>query len=432
MIRAAFATIATVVFPLSGFAGTLPTYSELELQARGNPTGAGFNLPNESQVTNQRPAINDTRQVAFTYTDINFDKPIWFGQGGVGTTVSQSFFLASDASINNSGDVVWRVSGDGANDGVWRAVSGVPALLTNGPGGATAWDAPRIADNGRIGYRPTVLGTQQYTIRETDGSFTNVAFDDGVTYDFLASPAFNNNGSFSARVFDAAMGGQAQIRRIDDNGAFAILAIPENGVTGFLNNTDLNDSGQVAYEAFMSGGVELIVLADESGQTTIAQSGAGGTFDDIATFGPAVNNNGIVAFRATQNGIDGVFIGDGTTTAPVALVGDSMQTDEGLAQITGFSSGIDINNNGDVVFNAALMHVHTTFSLGRGIVVAIADTGCVAGDLDENGTVEFADADDFVDVLLGIAAADPCRADLNTDGNIDGNDIGFFVGLLLD
>lgn len=426
------AAIVIAFVPSFALAGTLPTYSSLELQARGNAAGAGFNLPSESQVVNQRPAINDSRQVAFTYTDINFDKPVWLGQGGVGTTISQAFFLASDASINNGGDVVWRVSSDGANNGVWKAVNGVPALLTSGPAGTSSWDSPQIANDGRIGYRPTVSGTVQYVIRETDGSFTTVALQNNAPYNFLASPAFNNNGSFSARVFDATMGNQQQIRRIDDDGSSVTLAIPENGVTGFLNNTDVNDPGQVAYEAFMSGSVELIVLADETGQTEIARSGAGGTFDDIATFGPAVNNNGIVAFRATQNGIEGVFIGDGTTTAPVALVGDMMQTDEGLAQITGFSSSVDINNNGDVAFNAALMHVHTTQSLGRGIVVAIADAGCIAGDLDEDGDLDIEDTDEFVDVLLGNTTAELCRADLNTDGFIDGADVSVFVAQLLD
>jgi len=53
-----------------------------------------------------------------------------------------------------------------------------------------------------------------------------------------------------------------------------------------------------------------------------------------------------------------------------------------------------------------------------------------AGDFDASGAVTLTDIPPFVDHLLGLSVADPCIADINGDGTIDGRDIPGFVAAL--
>lgn len=92
------------------------------------------------------------------------------------------------------------------------------------------------------------------------------------------------------------------------------------------------------------------------------------------------------------------------------------------------SAGFGINNSGDPVF---------TDTIGYDVVVVAQSTEATAplvGDIDGNGLVEFADADDLVAALLdplSLTACDADRADVNQDTFVNGLDVQAFVDALL-
>ena len=92
------------------------------------------------------------------------------------------------------------------------------------------------------------------------------------------------------------------------------------------------------------------------------------------------------------------------------------------------SAGFGINNSGDPVF---------TDTIGYDVVVVAQSTEAAApliGDIDGNGLVEFADADDLVAALLdpsSLTACDANRADVNQDTFVNGLDVQAFVDALL-
>lgn len=395
----------------------VPTYSTFELQARANFSTA-FNLPVGAQVVNNRPDINDDGTVTFSFFDLNLDKVMWYGGHGSGSPISQPFYFASDPSLNAAGDIAWRVSEDPDDpDGVWfSAAGGTPQFLTNGPLNSTYWGEPQIIDDGRIAYRATAFGANFYTVYDPGNAgmpFTNVVSESPSTYTFLAVPAVNNVPQFSARVFNAQLNDRQQIRRFNIDGSSTLIAEPGGNVTGFLNNTGINDNGTVAYHAYITGGGDAVYVGDGTGAPQLIASTAAG-FSEIAFFAPVVNNNGLVAFRGTGSAGEGVYVADGTTTAPAIVLGDVVPTPAGPATVIDISSGININNNGDVVCNLELSV--GGLSVGRGIVVAYADATDCAGDITGDSIVDF---DDFA--ALSSCWGAPC-GDLTGDATTDFDD----------
>ncbi len=93
----------------------------------------------------------------------------------------------------------------------------------------------------------------------------------------------------------------------------------------------------------------------------------------------------------------------------------------------------DLNGDGDALDFAEVVPVAVGVNQPSGIaLVSSAAAPCLAGDVDVSGVVDIGDVEPFVDILLEIALPpDPCTADVNGDGDINGLDVAALVGLLV-
>ncbi len=92
----------------------------------------------------------------------------------------------------------------------------------------------------------------------------------------------------------------------------------------------------------------------------------------------------------------------------------------------------DLNDDGDALdFAERIVVADGVTQVGGMVFVAPPAVGCLKGDVDGNSAVNNADIVPMVDILLGnVIPPDPCPADTNNDGLLDGRDIGPFVVLL--
>lgn len=204
------------------------------------------------------------------------------------------FPILSAATINNAGVVAYmRFDGDAGlviNDGSQEDVTD----LTSITGFAAASAKPFINDQGAVGvgWRPGILG-----------NVFRINPDSTVT--MLAT--LDSNGSADFR-----------------------------DISGFAYA--MNDSGQIGALVTLNSGDPAIVLLDDSGATVIDESAfPEGRFNFT---GAAINDAGIVAYKAQEDAPDGVsvFTGDGISPVQKALP---------LPPECGNSgAGPDINNNG--------------------------------------------------------------------------------------
>ncbi|MEO1535400.1 MAG: GC-type dockerin domain-anchored protein [Planctomycetota bacterium] len=415
------AAVVCVLLDASGAAvcasGQLPpSVAGYEVLARGVFDGPGFMLPPFSQVTNITPRINNVGDVTFAYFDVNIDKVAWVN----GQSVSAPFFSTSDPSINDAGTVVWRVSTldpNPLNWGVWthELSTGVTERLTTNPLGASGWGTPTINNAGVIATRA------EFALNDAIGfyngtSFVPVAVDDSIPFTFLGSTlGWNESQHIAVRANRA--GAADGVFVLNDGGAFTPAALEGDvspsgdTITGFLNGVDIDDTGRVAINAFTSGGDEILGV-DSAGAITVYADEDDGIVSDIALFNPRINNDGWIVFRAfNASGEQAIFVGDGADLLEIAAVGTQVDTDAGLATITGFSGGVDINDNGQAVVNAALQGRNG--SLGRAIIRVdiVSDEPCVG---DTNGDGELTPADFNAWVAAFNAQAPAC--DQNGDG----------------
>ncbi len=398
-----------------GATGQLPSsVSGYEVLARGVFDGPGFMLPPFSQVTNVTPRINANGDVTFSYFDANIDKVVWVN----GQSVSAAFFSTSDPNLNDDGLVVWRVTTldpNPLNWGVWThdLSTGVTSRLTTNPLGASGWGTPTINDAGVIATRA------EFALNDAIGfytgtTFTPIAVDDSLPFTFLNSTiGLNESLRISCRGNRA--GAADGVFVFESDGSFTPVVLEGDPspsgdtVTGFLNGTDLNDAGRVAINAFTSGGDEILGV-DADGTITVYADEDDGVVSDIAFFNPRINNDGWIVFRAfNAGGEQAVFVGDGVDLLEIAAVGTQVETDAGLATITGFSGGVDINDAGQALVNAALEGRNG--SLGRAIIRVDIVAACPA-DTNGDGVVS---PQDFNAWIVAFNSQSPA-CDQNGDG----------------
>jgi hypothetical protein len=154
---------------------------------------------------------------------------------------------------------------------------------------------------------------------------------------------------------------------------------PGGGKFDFAQNPWINDVGDVAFGAHVSGEpcidfdvpqsqrifcAESVYVRERATGTirSIAHQGApapgGGVFR--LAFGPVVNNRGEILFigdltPAPGTGTAlGVFLHTGSRTISVARPGDPLPGGGSLAAASFFVSNYDLNDRGDIAFNASL------------------------------------------------------------------------------
>ena len=84
----------------------------------------------------------------------------------------------------------------------------------------------------------------------------------------------------------------------------------------------------------------------------------------------------------------------------------------------GTNNQVGDSNNGIDISNVTITRAFTD-----------PNVGCVLGDVNLSGQVDFNDIPEFVSVLLG--SMFQCEADCDQDGIVDFNDIPLFVDILL-
>lgn len=373
MLRAMI-TLVPLVATSVAVPAAVPSYTEPALQARSNIVD-GYNLPPNSSFNSKTPALADTGQVAISLGIVGGDTNtvgLFLGVNGAGGVVwsdSGGAFI-SDCTLNDAGLAVFELSFI-TPDGLYfyDASDGSSGLLTDKPLGASSWTSPTVNDAGAVGYRASFLG--DYAWVSWDGEVTppihaaDTGVDAGSPYWYLFTPAFNDQRVIAGKVALASDHNADQIVRCDASGVCDVVAEdqtanPSSPYTGFDNSVGFDDSGRVAFKAATDDGEDGIYLTDGTTTVTIATT-AMPEISAFEYFAPRSNNRGQVVFRAIDDaGLQAIFVGDGTTLQRVVTEHDVVPTDLGPGRIdqnddsTVFGGNPVINDRGDVAFAATL------------------------------------------------------------------------------
>ena len=366
------------------------------------------------------PAINDLGQAAFraflTGTSGDDDNVgIFRGSGGGITQIARAGQAAPDANgtfssflapqLNDTGQAAFRATltgtagGNNDDTGIFRGSgNGITQIAR---AGQAAPDANGIFsnfsanhafnDSGQVAFRAGLTGTSGGgddnvgIFRGSGGGITQIvrrgqaAPDANGTFDFFgSSPALNNvgqvgfwailagtSGNESEGIFRGNGGGLTQIARRGQ-------ATPDaNGTFSSFNNPVLNDSGQAAFRAILTGtnGGDSdnrgIFRGSGGGITQIARTGqaapdANGTFSSLDG-SPVLNDSGQVAFFASLIGTSGgnsddrgIFTGDGIDLIQVVREGDSLAGGV-VTQVSLNAVGRDsLNEHGQIAYLVTL------------------------------------------------------------------------------
>ena len=379
-------TRVTLLATLSGAAlGAVPQYDAPQLQARANFSGA-YNLPNAAFFTNASPEINDLRRVVFRLGVISGtnSQGVWYGGDGQGSILYLSPNVedsrVGDPSISNTNEIVTDQS-NASPSGVIRIApdSGSATVLINPgfPFGVEAFSTVQVNDSGQIGFRGRVGFLGNIWVSWSNGQQVAHAAEIGVDptspYSFLFTPAFNNARQIAGKVRLApGLGNERpdQIRVFNSDGTSSLIAEDRDSnisspYSAFDNSVALTSDGRVAFIANLVAGGRGVFLSDGVNTVTIATTAHPGV-SNIEFFRPAANDHGLVVFRA--------FNGAGKRASSPATDHPGGSRDAGRhradrhrpPQISennpndpAFGGSPGVNNNGDVVFSAALIRPAT-------------------------------------------------------------------------
>jgi len=388
----------------------LPDYLTFELQARSSPAG-NFNLPSGASINSATVDLNDagllTIRVALP-TGIpgdDFTRHVFVGSNGAGFVVSEGPVgsLVSDPRTSPDGKVWYAVNFQGGDPqaGIYRYDPNdlSTVRITGLPLGTSSYESPRANAAGQIGYRAGFASGRAW-VSYAGGSVAvhaaEQSIDAGSPYSFLFTPSFDENRLIVGKVLLAANGFN-QIRSIDDRAVTQVLvrSNAENGspYVAFDNSPALSpNSGRVAFIANLGSGsnpVRGVFRYDPPGSIVeIARTGTQG-LSAIEFFGPAINDDGLVAFRGVDsNGQQAISVGDDSTLRRVIGRGDTIPTDLGLGQIDqetptspAFSGGVSINASGDIAFSPTLTPAgNNQIEWGTGVYIARAGTQLIHAD----------------------------------------------------
>jgi len=204
--------------------------------------------------------------------------------------------------------------------------------------GSSDFGMPSINNNGVVAFSDSA------NIFIGDGTFLNRAVDTDGQFSFLGTyPVINDQGVV---LFGASL----------DSGAFGTFSTAGDRILN-ASSADINNSGNVASMTAPSGDRQINTTRDGA----IALSGHG--VDTVNEF-PAINDAGTVAFMGSQDGVQGVYIGDG---AGIERVVDN------TGEISGFFQYPSINIHNQVAFRGDFRNGDDAVQLWNGTeVVTVA------------------------------------------------------------
>lgn len=390
-----------------GVEAAIPDYSTLELQARSNllVNDNGWNLPPGSSFNSITASINDSGKVTFPVqiVPINGDQGntgvgLWYGSNGIGDIAvlhqNPISSISDRASINDAGAVAYYTHQDGSSYRLWRyePTSGQSSIISTLPIVPSSFNGHGINASGVVGYRAG-LSSGSGLASTGDGTSVLHIVDSNIEpgpYAYIYTPAFNNARKIASKVSINDFN-HNEIRVFSTDGSYSTLAVDrltdaQSPYRRFDNGLAFNNADQIAVALTLEdGGVRALYrfTPGESGVEAIeiARVEATGIIREIDSFSPAMNDQGLVAFRARDANGQAIYVGDGKSLVRVAGKADLLQTDLGKGRIGQhidnpsswpiFSGAPGINNAGDVVFVAALHpDGDTQIEWGSGVVVA--------------------------------------------------------------
>jgi hypothetical protein len=344
-----------------GSGGALTQMAREGQSAPGGSTfGAGFGGD---------PKINSLGEVAFTSALSNNLVGLFRSRGGSnitqiareGQTVPDGngrYSNFEDIALNDLGQVAWR------------------GFLTNTLGGST--------DNQGVFRGDGNLGSTTEIVRRgeaaPDGNGTFFAFDSvglssggQVAFGAFLSPNSNSHRG----IFRGVGGSVTQIARTG-------YAAPGGGTFDFLQHPTINDAGQVAFEAFMTGTSDSFGIFRGNGETLTnsplvqivrrnqAAPDGNGSFSIMNIIG--MNSSGQVGFTGQFSGTSGgendnfgLYRGSGGAITQIAREGQSVPDGNGV--ISGFGS-YELNNAGAMAFQGFLIGTSGGTTDDRGLYVS--------------------------------------------------------------
>ncbi len=408
-----FAGCAAALLTCGVARADLPAYAMLELQARTNllVNDNGWNLPPGSSFNSISASLNDDARVAFTVgviPDAGSSHPgVWTGAHGAGSLVFEGpgdSLVSPEAPINAAGRIVFTLRDAGSADGmyVYDPVAGAAARVNTLPVIPNSYGSPDINSAGAVGYQAVFSSGR--ALASTLGTNTVLHVGDagvspGSPYTYIYTPAFDDERRITAKVATSAdLVSQHEIRRFDaSGGSVRILANqatdPASPFARFDNGLGVSPDGTVAVIGVRAADNRRVVVRSDGTTTTIiAAVDPTGTIRDLDFFSPAINDAGLVVFRARDAAGQAIYVGDGTNLVRVVGQATAVATDLGAGQIGQHDSSAifagkpDINVHGDIAFVAGLHPAgNNQVEWGSGVFVAYADRDSIFADGFESG-----------------------------------------------
>ncbi len=320
------------------------------------------------------------------------------GQTGPSLTGAITEFIGSPA-MSDSGTVVFKASVSDSNDltidptGIYTGTGGgtattmnattVASTTTTAPisGLFTAFNGAVVENNlGMSAFTGTSSGGDAIYTKLGSTTATVVATLQaapviGGSFSSFGGPALNDQGTVAFTGFSSNL---ASAIYAGTGGTLSVVASTLQAAPGLTENftvfggTVLSNTGLVAFRGSASGG-QGIYTAPGGVVQAVATTGQtapniGGTFSDFTTPKLAINDFGIVGFIGTNAaGARGIYLGDGQEIITAAYTGQSVagSTISGLTFVGGADRGgsSQMNNNGQIAYAANLANGNTSVLL---------------------------------------------------------------------
>lgn len=307
------------------------------------------------------------------------------GQSAPGTR-GGTFTSFSAPVINQSGQFAFQgfMSGGSSTGGIYNGTAGnalSPVVLQGqsapsaGTGRFSTFSNPVLNESGQIAFISSITGgssTVGIYRSDSGGALTAIALQgqkangaSAGTFSGFSNLSMNESGqtAFNTSIVGGSnSGGIYRSNSASAPTAIALVGQNAGGNAGaffIVGNPKLNDSGQVAFRATLTGGAIAQGIYFSNGGTPFtiaahtqgAPGSGGGMFLDFGN--PVLNNNGQTAFRVLLtfgSSTEGVYRSSDGTLTPIAIQGQSA-TGTGAGTFASFSSPV-LNASGQTAFVA--------------------------------------------------------------------------------
>ncbi len=375
----------------------IPNYNTPQILARAN-INDGYNLPPMSFLSNTSPVINNRGDISFKLLAVDGQRKqgLWVKRGveenGKIIYSAPDYRFLTDPSINDKGIIAFNLYDEGETDGIYTLNSDtqeVVQLLKPTNKNILYYTYPQVLTNGKVFFR----GTNQDNVRafyQFDGSLKTIISEGATAFgqksSYLFKPVMNDSG---AMTFKRRLG---PIGEWDERMPDEILLIKPNGSTydsiivakdkdsdsasvfkGFFNTSSVSRTNHVAFTAFLEDNTRVLILYKDGVSKNIASEKVDG-ISEIENFSPKVSDQGIVLFRAKDElGKRGIYLADASGVKRIISEGDEVSTDLGMGKILsnpnypGFGGEVDMNDQGEIVFNCLLVGARDNKEWGSAI-----------------------------------------------------------------